>query len=97
MIVLCSVPARADLDSIFEFILTENPGAAWSTIERIESQTDRLRDFPALGRPGKVHGTRELVIPNTPYIVAYEIGEGGHSVDILAARHGAQLWPEQFG
>lgn len=48
---------------------------------------------PALGRPGRVAGTRELVLPKTPYVVAYRIME---AVEILAVMHGAREWPEGF-
>jgi len=30
-----------------------------------------LADHPAMGRPGRIAGTRELVIVRYPYIVAY--------------------------
>jgi toxin ParE1/3/4 len=30
-----------------------------------------LIDTPEMGRPGRIGGTRELVIPRTPYIAAY--------------------------
>jgi len=50
--------------------------------------------FPMSGRAGRVPGTRELVIANTPFLVAYAIDQA-HIV-ILAVYHGAQRWPEAF-
>jgi toxin ParE1/3/4 len=47
--------------------------------------------FPDRGRPGRISRTRELVIPATPFVVAYRVGNG--HVDVLAIMHGARLWP----
>jgi toxin ParE1/3/4 len=47
-----------------------------------------------MGRPGRVKGTRELVIVGTPYIVAYRIK--GDAVQVLRVLHGAQKWPQGF-
>jgi toxin ParE1/3/4 len=41
-----------------------------------------------------VPGTRELVIPQTPYIVPYRVQ--GHVIQILRAYHGARRWPDSF-
>jgi toxin ParE1/3/4 len=54
----------------------------------------RLAGLPRLGRPGRVEGTRELVVPNTPYIVAYAIIED--RVAILSVLHSARRWPDRF-
>ena len=53
-----------------------------------------LASFPMSGRTGRVPGTRELVISNTPFIAAYTIDHD--RIIILAIYHGAQLWPEAF-
>jgi plasmid stabilization system protein ParE len=47
-----------------------------------------------MGRPGRIEGTRELVISRTPYIAAYRIG--GDTVRILRVLHGAQQWPGEM-
>jgi toxin ParE1/3/4 len=59
-----------------------------SQLDEIERQTDRLADYPKLGRPGRVKGTRELVVNRTPFIVVYRIK--GEIVQILRVLHGAQ-------
>ncbi len=53
-----------------------------------------LIDNRHLGRPGRVKGTRELVVTRTPYIVAYRLKR--QSIQILRVLHGARLWPERF-
>ncbi|HEV2336695.1 MAG TPA: type II toxin-antitoxin system RelE/ParE family toxin [Stellaceae bacterium] len=82
------------LEDIYERIATENPAAAPRVIEQIRIAVERLREFPAIGRPGRVAGTRELVIPGTPYIVPYRIK--GEIVQIITVLHSAQRWPERF-
>jgi plasmid stabilization system protein ParE len=44
------------------------------------------------GRRGRVRGTRELVISNTPFVAAYAVDKA--RVVILALYHGAQPWPK---
>jgi toxin ParE1/3/4 len=61
--------------------------------DRIRAQVRQLLQFPETGRPGRIEGTRELVISQTPYIVAYRIT--GETVRILRVLHGAQLWPDE--
>ncbi|TAI66617.1 hypothetical protein CWO89_07380 [Bradyrhizobium sp. Leo170] len=51
-----------------------------------------LSDNPEMERPGRVPGTRELVIPMTPYIVPYRVA--GQTVQVLRVFHGAWRWPE---
>ncbi len=83
--------AAADRKAIFDHIERENPRAAIFTDDRIRSQLKRLLVFPEIGRPGRVPGTRELVVSRTPYIAAYVIV--GDTIRILRILHGAQLWP----
>jgi toxin ParE1/3/4 len=81
--------AGTDREAAINYIAQDNPTAALSQLNEIEGQTDRLADYPKLGRSGRVKGTRELVVNRT--IVVYRI-QGG-SVQILRLLHGAQQWP----
>jgi len=82
------------LEDIYERIAVDNPTAATRMIERIRAAVTRLAASPALGRPGRVAGTRELVIPHTPYIVPYRVKNG--VVQIITILHGAQRWPDRL-
>jgi plasmid stabilization system protein ParE len=53
-------------DRIFSFISQVNTAAAISLDEMIEQASRRLVDFSDSGRPGRVEGTRELVVSHTP-------------------------------
>lgn len=83
-------PARADLLSIIEYIADDNPDAAQRVKDDIEYKVTRLQDFPRMGRPGRVEGTRELVIWIN-HVVVYD--ENAISVRILRVLHTAQQWP----
>lgn len=90
-------PARTDLFEICEYIARSNPAAAERVGERVLSAVDALAAQPRVGRPGRVAGTRELVIPRLPYIVIYRIAEATRSasdqVEVLRVLHGARRWP----
>lgn len=86
--------ALADRDDIFTQIETDSPRAAAAVDEHIAQAVLRLVEFPESGRPGRVPGTRELVIYRTPYIAAYVIT--ADAIRILRVLHGAQMWPEDF-
>ena len=83
--------ALANLNAEAEYIAQDDPAAASRVVNLIVEAVKRLREFPASGRPGRVPGTRELVIPGTPYIVPYRVR--GDSVEILRVFHAARRWP----
>lgn len=86
--------ALANLNAEAEYIARDNPRAAARTVESIVRAVDQLKEFPAIGRPGRVAGTRELVITGTPYIVPYRV-KSGH-VEVLRVFHAARRWPTSF-
>jgi toxin ParE1/3/4 len=82
------------LERARSYIARHNPAAAERIRQTILVAVERLADRPNLGRPGRVEGTRELVVPNTRYIVAYTVVDD--KVAIVAVQHTAQQWPDQF-
>ena len=86
--------ALEDLERARQYIAERNPAAAQAVIARIESALKALATHPEIGRRGRVQGTRELVVPDTPFIIAYLVSK--NSVEILAVIHGARRWPESF-
>lgn len=89
-----SIFALDDRNAIFDYIEDDSPQAAVTVDDRIEEQIERLLQFPEMGRMGRIDGTRELVIQNTPYIVAYRVI--GEIIRVLRVLHGAQRWPEEM-
>ena len=80
--------ALANLDAEAEFIARENPAAARRVVTAINRAVEKLRRYPALGRPGRITGTRELVVPGTPYILPYRVRND--AVEVLRVFHAAR-------
>ena len=59
-------------------------------------QIDQLKHFPMIGRVGRDSKTRELVITQSRYIAVYRISANKHLIEVLAFKHEAILWPEEF-
>ena len=87
--------AARQLDQAHHYIaLSNSEEVAARVTMQIVTSIQQLAAFPLSGRPGRVPGTRELVISNTPFIAAYTIEKA--RIVILALYHGAQQWPEVF-
>ena len=86
--------ALSDLDAIFEYLKEHTPEFIESQLNTIITAVSGLITFPGIGRPGRVAGTRELVVLGTPYIAAYI--EDPQRVVVIAVIHGARRWPKRF-
>ena len=86
--------ALTDLRAIKAYIAEENPQAASRVIASIRDETNVLLSQTNIGRAGRISETRELVISQYPYIVAYR--ELGGEVHILAVVHTSRRWPENL-
>lgn len=86
--------ALANLDTEAEFIAQDSPQAAFQVVSKIYYSVELLKQHPALGRPGRVYGTRELIISGLPYIIPYRIREG--VVEILRIFHTSRKWPKKW-
>jgi toxin ParE1/3/4 len=95
MIILWSPEAIDDLASLRAYIAEDNPAAAQRVVLHIIRSIEQLLSGqPRMGRVGRVSGTRELVVPRTPYIVPYRIRN--NRMQVLRVYHGARRWPDQF-
>jgi toxin ParE1/3/4 len=84
--------ALVNIEEIHRYYLEEDSAkVASSLITLILKSIQQLRKFSALGRFGKVKGTRELIIPKAQYIVVYR--EKNLRVEIIRVLHTTQKWP----
>jgi addiction module RelE/StbE family toxin len=87
--------AERDLDEIAAYIGQDNPAAAARVILELIDQVETLLPaHPAIGRPGRVVGTRELVIGELPYVIPYRVR--GQDLEILRVLHTSRRWPEDI-
>jgi toxin ParE1/3/4 len=95
MNIVWSPEAIEDLVSLRAYIAEDNPVAARRLVLRIIQVIELvLPDNPHSGRPGRVPGTRELIIPRTPYVVPYRVQRD--TLQILRIYHSARRWPDSF-
>ena len=87
-----SETARDSFNGHIEYIALRSPTGARKIVEAVIEAVDSLEEMPLIGRPGRWNGTRELVIPGYPYVVAYRIAQ--NVVEILYVHHTRQQWPE---
>ena len=88
--------ALRNVDAEAEYIARDNPAAARAVVRRIYDATRLLRDNPALGRPGRIHGTRELVVPGTRYIIPYRVRPRLARIEILRVFHTSRHPPRRW-
>ena len=86
--------ALRNLDEEATFIAADDSVAAAIVVERVLEAVAQLTEQPGLGRPGRVHGTRELVVLKTRYVVPYRVR--GSTVEILRVFHTSRRLPERW-
>lgn len=91
MSIVWTTLARQDVNAIWDFMEQRNPDAAEMVDSEILRSVEGLLQFPKRGKPGRVKGTRELVVLGLPYVVVYLLEES--RIVILRVLHGAQNWP----
>ena len=87
--------AEGDLEAIAGYIGQDSPAAAPRVVLELLDQVESvLARNPAIGRPGRVLGTREFVIAGLPYILAYRVR--GTDLEILRVLHASRRGPDDF-
>ena len=94
MKVVWSRRAIRHLVSLRQRIAKDSEANAASIASRILAAIDLLATQPDMGRPGRVLGTRELVIVGTPYILPYRVNR--QRLELIAIFHGRQKWPAKL-
>ncbi len=79
--------------SQLDYIAQRNASAALKADQEIETQVNQLLEHPGMGRPGRVKGTRELVISRTPFIVVFRVRPKLGRIEIIRFLHSSQRYP----
>ncbi len=84
--------AIADLVELRAYIAKDNPQAANSVAAKILTTTNLLTEHALLGKAGRIHTTRELVVSGTPYtLISLPASE---SISILRIFHQSRSWDD---
>lgn len=86
--------ALRNLDEEAAYIAADDPAAARLVVARVLEAVTQLADQPGLGRPGRVPGTRELVVARTRYVVPYRVKRD--AVEILRVFHTSRRVPKRW-
>lgn len=84
--------ALANLDAEARYIAQDDPAAARLVVARVLAAVALLEGQPALGRPGRVPGARELIVRRTCYLAPYRVR--GDRIEILRVFHTSRRLPE---
>lgn len=83
--------ALRNLDDEATYIASDDAAASRIVVERVLNAVAMLARQPDMGRPGRVPGTRELVVPKTRYIVPYRVRDD--AVEVLRVFHASRRLP----
>jgi len=86
--------ALENLDDEAAHIANDNPRAAAEFVVRLRDAAAMLAAHPDIGRPGRIPGTRELVVTGFPSPLPYRVR--GNVVEILRVFHTARKWPSSM-
>jgi plasmid stabilization system protein ParE len=84
--------AAEDLKNGYEHIFADNRSAARDVIVRVMQTLDLLASEPRIGHPGRVKGTYEFLVLNTPYIIVYMVE--GNELIVVSFLHTSRRYPE---
>lgn len=82
--------AISDLTELRQYTAQFNPIAAVKLGKKIIEANNILIEYPTIGKIGRLHETRELVITSTPYTLIYLVES--QSITILRAFHHSKKW-----
>ena len=94
MKIVWSRRAITHLTALRAYIAKDSEQNAAIVAQRILNAVGLLPTQPEMGRPGRILGTRELVVSNTRYIIPYRVRE--NRIELIAIFHGRQKWPSKL-
>ena len=86
--------ALRNLDDEATSIAADDTAASSLVVKRVLDAVAQLEAQPGLGRPGRVSGTRELLVARTRYVLPYRVR--GETVDILRVFQISRRLPEHW-
>jgi addiction module RelE/StbE family toxin len=94
MKIIWSPRAFRHLAALRAYIEKDSEQNATLVARRILDSVELLQTQSGMGRPGRLAGTRELVVTDTPYILPYRVRK--ERLELIAVFHGRQRWPQKL-
>jgi len=86
--------ALENLDEEATYLAKDSPRMAAELVRHLRDSVAMLAEHPGMGRPGRIAGTRELVVTRFSYILPYRVR--GDVVEVLRVFHTARKWPKRM-
>ena len=86
-----TIRALQTLSEVLEYYEEQQKGLGARFLRYYDSQIERLKDMPNVGRIGRVFGTRELVMQDFPFLVVYRVRK--EYLEILNLIHQSKKYP----
>lgn len=86
--------ALENFDREAAYLAKDSPQIAAEFVRHIHASAALLADHPEMGRPGRIAGTRELVVTRFSYILPYRVRN--NAIEILRVFHTARKWPQRM-
>ena len=86
--------ALRNLDDEATYIAVDDGAAARLVVKRVVDAVLMLAEQLGLGRPGRVPGTRELIVAKTSDNVPYRVR--GEAIEILRVFHTSRQLPDRW-
>ncbi|MEM1106847.1 MAG: type II toxin-antitoxin system RelE/ParE family toxin [Pseudomonadota bacterium] len=75
MHVRLTADAKADLDNIRDYLEPRSRQGLDRIISAVFTTLQHLETFPLMGKPGRIEGTYELIIPGTSLFLIYSMAD----------------------
>ena len=92
MNIIWTPEAERDRADIWDYLESRDRADALRIDALFSAAVAQLADFPMLGHPGEIEGTRELT-PHRSYRIVYEIAEDTVWITVLI--HTKRQWPPE--
>lgn len=87
--------ALEDIEAVYIYTaLLYDERTARDFLATLRDGIEALALFPTRGREGRLRGTRELVLPETPFVAVYRVA--GDEVHALTIIHTRRQWPRRL-
>jgi plasmid stabilization system protein ParE len=86
--------AVADLEAALDQARQDGGDREQHLVAALKKALKHLLAWPASGRPGRIVGTREYLLPGLPFLLPYRMDDG--VLLVLRFLHSSRRWPQSM-